>query len=387
MQRNVLKRATHSMIVLLVLLLMLTSITALADTAGGTFVLITENTVLHKAADASSEALSDLVAGQWLPFQASENGFIKVGGTEGYVIQSAAQIADPDTSKQGVIANDGRYVNMHKTAGLHKKVIKHVNDGTVVAINSLSKGWYNVTVDGTTGYIINSMITVGPKAIAYKYIEANDGKGVTLHTGPDASYDILSTIPVGTEIDVLLAGTTWDWVRVNGHVGYMEVAFLKDRDESESIPQTSSTGYVVLKNPTSLLHIREAADLSANVIGTLHVGKKVEVLSQDDHFALIKVGNKQGYVQSQYIKTHRKYYNKSKQALHPNENGYEIATVINPTGGTKVNFRAEPSLHSAVLSEQPIGVEAMVFSKGRNFCKVRLGGEWGYIKSEYLWFK
>jgi Bacterial SH3 domain. len=309
-------------------------------------------------------------------------------GAKGFAAVDALQVADMELGKQGEVANEGHFVNLRETESLHAKVLKKVDDGAALTVQGHDKGWFAVTVDGISGFMKDNMVKIGPKPLSYKYIHANNGKVVNFRSAPEVKDDnVLAALKEGTELDVLIQGTDWDWVRAGGKLGFVSTAYTSDRNEAEQIPLSYNYGYVVLNNPTSVLHVRESADLSARTLHAYHVGTKMQILNMDDHFAEVQVGDVHGFVQSQYLKANKKYYDKPGKQPSYNSDGFVVATLVNPNGGDKINFRDNPSMHSNVISVQPEGVEAEVYSKGKDFSKVRLAGEWGYIRTDFLWFK
>ncbi len=358
---------------------------------GALYAYAANETPLYQSADSASPVQGAIAADSWITVLEKGAGFCQVtlqDGTQGFVAADAVALADPDVASQGVVTNDGKYVNLREKASLHGKVLKKVNDGTAVAITSHQSGWFGVTAEGTAGFMADTMITVGPKAACFKYIHDNNGRTVNFRSAPvKEDSNIMDQLKEGTELDVLIKGKDFDWVRIGGKLGFVSTVFTADRDENEKIPLSYTYGYVVLNDPTSVLHVRAGEDLSSKVLGVYHIGTKMQILSQDDHFAEVQVGKVHGYVQAKYLKAQKKYYDKPNQQPQYNSDGWIEAILINPNGGDKVNFRDNPSMQSKVISQQSIGVEAQVYSKGKDFSKVRLGGEWGYIRTDFLWFK
>jgi Uncharacterized protein conserved in bacteria len=376
---------------LLITILTMIVFTTGALAEGNLYAYATADTPIYEASDGQTETAFHVPANTWVDVITHGEDYHEIStadGATGFVAVGALEVADVALGNQGEVANNGRFVNLREKESLHAKVLKKVDDGTALSIQKHDKGWFAVTVDGISGFMKDNMVTIGPKPIAYKYIHANNGKVVNFRSAPNAKEDnIIAQLKEGTELDIMIQGTDWDWVRTGGKLGFVSTAFTSDRNESEQIPLSYTYGYVVLNNPTSVLHVRESADLNSRTIHAYHVGTKMQILNSDDHFAEVQVGNVHGFVQSQYLKAHKKYYDKPGKQPSYNSDGFIIATLYNPNGGDKINVRDNPSKHSNVISTQPEGVEAEVYSKGKDFCKVRIAGDWGYISSEFLWFK
>lgn len=378
-------------ILLTVMLLVLALAPASAMADGTVYAYAAADTVVYEAADGQTAASWQIPANTWVTLVTPGEAYLEIAladGTKGFAAIDALSVADMTLGNKGEVANEGHFVNLREKESLHAKVLKKVDDGTTVDITAHDKGWFAVTVDGTAGFMRDTMVVIGPKPLSYKYIHDNNGKTVNFRSAPVADdANIIDQLKEGTELDILIQGTEWDWVRTGGKLGFVSTAFTSDRNESEQIPLSYTYGYVVLNNPTSVLHVRESADLSARTLHAYHVGTKMQILNADDHFAEVQVGDVHGFVQAQYLKAHKKYYDKPGKQPHYNSDGFVVATLYNPNGGDKINFRDQPSMHSHVISVQPEGVEAEVYSKGKDFSKVRLAGEWGYIRTDFLWFK
>ena len=378
-------------ILLLAMLLALAFVPASAMADGVIYAYAAADTTVYEAADGQTAASWQVPANTWVTVVTPGDAYHEISladGTTGFVAADALAVADMTLGNKGEVANEGHFVNLREKESLHAKVLKKVDDGAVVDITGHEKGWFAVTVDGASGFMRDTLVVIGPKPLSYKYIHANNGKTVNFRSAPVADdANIVAQLKEGTELDVLIQGTDWDWVRAGSRLGFVSTAFTSDRNDDEKIPLTYTYGYVVLNNPTSVLHVRESADLSARTLGAYHVGTKMQILNQDDHFTEVQVGDVHGFVQAQYLKAHKKYYDKPGKQPNYNSDGFVVATLYNPNGGDKINFRDQPSMHSKVLSEQPEGVEAEVYSKGKDFSKVRLAGDWGYIRTDFLWFK
>jgi len=384
-------RKTFITVVLLSFLIVSMALTGTAQAEGKIYGYVAADTPVYEDAEGTVALESQIPADTWVTLVSEGEKSHEISmsdGAKGFVRIDAISIADAKLSSSGEVTNEGHFVNLREKESLHAKVLEKVDDGTLLTIEGHEKGWYAVSVNGVSGYMVDRMVTAGPAAVSFKYIHSNNGKAVNLRSAPEAKDDnIITRLKEGTELDVLIAGNQWDWVRANGKLGFILTAFTSDRNENEKIPQTFHFGYVVLDNPTSLLHVRESADLNSRMLHAYHIGTKMQILGDDGQFAEVQVGKVHGYVQSKYLNAHKKSYSNADQHNTYNSDGFMIATLINPNGSSVVNFRDQPSAKSNILSQQPVGVEAEVYSKGAGYCKVRLGGEWGYINSNFLYFK
>ena len=107
-------------------------------------------------------------------------------------------------------------------------------------------------------------------------------------------------------MDVLSESNGWAKVKVNGKTGYVSAQYLKSNNGNNSgggsTEKVIATKYVSV-NPGSNLNLRSAPSTNASIIGKLANGTKVDVLSESNGWAKVKVNGKTGYVSAQYLKS------------------------------------------------------------------------------------
>ena len=62
-----------------------------------------------------------------------------------------------------------------------------------------------------------------------------------------------------------------------------------------------------------------------------------------------------------------------------------IAKVVAQSGGT-VNMRKSPSTNADIVARVPIGTTVDVYEKGSDWCKIKYGGQFGYMMTKFLDF-
>jgi uncharacterized protein YgiM (DUF1202 family) len=131
----------------------------------------------------------------------------------------------PDTpvttkSSVGIITTQsGGYVNVRKTANTTSEVLTRVLTGTSVTITGVSGRWYQVKVNGYTGYIYDTYITEGSTA--------KTTVNVNLRKGPGTEYDIVTTLASGTSVTVMSKSGNWSYVKVGSTYGYIHSSYIK----------------------------------------------------------------------------------------------------------------------------------------------------------------
>lgn len=348
---------------------------------------------LRKEASEGAESLGIYESGTWVSILDDENNgdwlrVVAPDGKSGYMeakflLQDAA-----GTANTGYVHNDGKFVNLHTKPSLSAPVLQQVSDGSPLKILTHESGWYRVLVGENDGFIVDGMVSTDQKAVGHKYVHSSNGGSVNMRLGPTTDAEPIISLAPGTEIDVLIRGAEWDKVRAKGRIGYMMTRFMSDRGDDEHIPSKYTYAYVATNNATSLLRLREAPNTVARILGSYANGTRVKVYSFGDYWDEVEVDGKHGYMNADFISTTGRVHDDD-GSVHDgtpdyNSDGFFIAELYNPNGGDIVNFRSAPSSESDIISSQSVGSKVEVYSRGRDWCKVRLGGEWGYVSSYFL---
>lgn len=347
---------------------------------------------LRETASADSADLGHYSSGTWVEVidTVEDGAWLQVrtmDGHQGYMDAAYLIQDEGGNTHTGATSNDGKFVNLHNRAELDATVIAQVADNTPLTINYHEYGWYNVTVDNQTGFMIDGMVRSSTKPVAYKYVAASNGGNVNLRVGPSESTEALASLHVGTQVEVLITGNGWDKVNADGQLGFVSTHFLADNSNDGGgtpNPQHYTIGYVATNHATSALRLREGPSTAAVILGSYHNGTKVRVYHRGATWAEVTVSGVHGYMLSEFISATQKEYPDEDPGY--NSDGFIAAKVHNPNGGDIVNMRSDPSLSADVVMEVPIGSDVEVYSKGPTWCKVRAGGEWGYISTHFLKF-
>lgn len=120
---------------------------------------------------------------------------------------------------------------------------------------------------------------------------------LNLRTGPSTNYDILTSIPKGTEVELIPKSEEWSVVNYNGQVGYALNIYLSE-NKSDGSNNESVTLKVV---NTDKLNFRKGPSTSFEIIQVIKKGSKVQYISEENGWTKIKYNNNEGYVYTKYI--------------------------------------------------------------------------------------
>jgi len=170
----------------------------------------------------------------------TEDGWskVEVGGQTGYMASlwlsssKPAGSTDSNSSIGTAIVNnpkDTQVLFLRSEPSTASSSLGYYRNGKNVTLLAKLDGWYKVKVDGQTGYMMAKYLKIENEitsATATVY-NPNGNSYVNFRKNASLNSSILTTIPVGTKINVLEKGTDWTKTEIGGQTGYISTWFLK----------------------------------------------------------------------------------------------------------------------------------------------------------------
>lgn len=214
-----------------------------------------------------------------------------------------------------------------------------------------------------------AMLALGGMAMA-ETTESALVKGGALNLRETASLDakVLGQYPTGTLVEIIKAGSEWHQVSVNGKTGYMMAKFLNSADSAVAATVRTNTG--------TGLNLREQPNMQGEIIMAIKNGQQVTVLQKSSPWSRVRVGDREGYVATQYLRFGASSGSVSGTA----------AVVNNPKNTQVLNLRREPNLDAQVLAYYHNGTKVTILDTvGSKWVKVQVeDGKIGYMMKQYL---
>lgn len=191
----------------------------------------------------------------------------------------------PAFAESGTVT--GSDVNLRTGPGVEYAVVDCLPKGAELTVNDRSNSkWYNVTYNGTTGYISAYYVSIVEENIAVitddnvvdagsssnadqpaaqetqQTVQSSSGSGqsgtvnamyVRFRSGPGSNYSILGEYSKGTKVTVSGAVNGWSAITVNGESGYMFSQYI-----------TLDEAGAVLETPAEIQPVEESAPGSAS---------------------------------------------------------------------------------------------------------------------------
>lgn len=268
---------------------------------------------------------------------------VDINDTEGYVpmdnIKEFVEESKPPVEEEskpgftvsaldmyGIVYNvtSDDVLNVRETPYYDGKLITTLENDSKVKVTGLtSNGWYQVDIDGKTGYANKKYIKEYiPETTKYKVINSN----INLRTSPYWSGDIYETVNVGTVLDVIEINGDWATIYKDKKTLYAPANYLESLDNP---PTVEPTPPVVEPNPpveeeskpsftvsalemdgvvyniasNDVLNVRETPYYDGNLITTLKNNTRVKVIGLTSNgWYQVEIDGKTGYANKNYIK-------------------------------------------------------------------------------------
>ena len=118
------------------------------------------------------------------------------------------------------------------------------------------------------------------------------------------------------------------------------------------------------------LNLRQQPSLSAKVLGQFPTGTLVEIVEAGDEWHKVEVGGKSGYMMAKFL----------------NSGETQQTAVVRTNTGIGLNLREEPATNGAIITSAKNGAQVVVLQKGREWSRVSVNGEEGFMATQYLHF-
>lgn len=339
---------------------------------------------LRAGAAQSSRRLAVLQPGTWFTLLGEVGAWYQIqtaAGQTGYVSKNLSQLPQDQMVQLGVVNNPGAsaFLNLRQVPSLQGKVLGIYYNGTPALVLGSSDGWAMVQVGGITGYFREEFLQMYPAIGSgdVATVVSPNQTPVNLRMGPSKDTQVLTQYPGGTYVMILQRGAGWHRVSVNGIVGFMDAAFLKNgvlppRSADSSAP-SAAKAYATVKNPRphQVLNLRERPDMSGAILARLPSGTRLQMVEQGTDWCRVSQGDLVGYVMTPYLMLTNLPKDPIKTITHPRK--------------SYVNLRSQPGVRSGtVMLRVSHGSRVVVRTPGDQWVLVQYQGVTGYVAKEFL---
>lgn len=151
------------------------------------------------------------------------------------------------------------------------------------------------------------------------------------------------------------------------------VSSPQEQTEEKSYP----IGYVITK--TDPLNIRENANISGKVIGSIPKGNEVTIISESGDWYEVNYCGKRGYVSKTYISFNKNDIPKDEVPVNSELKYGKVNTEKDP-----LNVRKQPSIDSKVIGTVPKGSKITIVGESDDWYTINYSNGIGYVAKKYI---
>ena len=191
---------------------------------------------------------------------------------------------------------------------------------------------------------------------------------LNVHEQPDASSKVLGTLKKDTAVVVTEEKYGWYTITFNGQTGYISAKYTTETDPSTPTPTPTPETKTVYT--TENLKVRAQPNTSAEVLGTLKKGTKVETYGLKDGWYEIKYEGKTGYISAKYT-------------TETDPSTPQPSPVLTVYTKEDLRVRAKPDNTSTVLGVLKKGTAVETLDEINGWYLIKYNNQDGYISKAY----
>ncbi|GAB2903272.1 SH3 domain-containing protein [Neomicrococcus lactis] len=286
-------------------------------------------------------------------------------------------------------------VNMRTGAGTTYAVLATVPSGTNVSVIGSANGWYKVTYNGKTGWMIDDYlkaVTAAPAPTPQPvpgvdtpalgtYKAKTD---VNIRSGAGMTYGVVKVLPVGAQVTVSASSNGWLKVSYGTTAGWVAATYLAvvsaPAPAPAPTPVTSTPTHVTTVN----LNLRTGPSTTKTVITVLPSGTKVSALSTSGSYTQVQVNGKTGWVATQYIKSLTSTSTPAPAPAPSSGTTIELQDSVAMRTTVSLNMVSAPRDGASRVRILSAGVTVMVDATSGNYSRATYNGTTGWIPTSQL---
>jgi len=229
-------------------------------------------------------------------------------------------------------------VNFRTGAGTNHSVIRSLAGNTQLTVLHESNGWSQVQIGNQQGWVISTAIQLIER---FGQTTGN----VNFRSGPGTGHSIIRPLNGNTDLTVLGTLNDWSHVRIGNQQGWIITSAIR------LTPRSGQT--------TGSVNFRSGAGTNHGVIRSLGNNTQLTVLSEQNGWSQVQIGNQIGWIISTAIR---------------------ITERPGQTTGS-VNFRTGPGTGHSIIRFLSANTQLTILDERDGWSQVRIGNQTGWIIS------
>ncbi|EOU1105893.1 SH3 domain-containing protein [Clostridium perfringens] len=382
---------------------------------------------VREGASTSSKVIGSLSGNTKVTIVGEEGAFYKIEykGSHGYVAkeyvkdvtesnnsnqgtQTPEKPSTPESTEKTGIVNVSSSLNVRSSASTSSKVIGSLSGNTKVTIVGEEGAFYKIEYKGSHGYVAKEYIkdvtessnsnqgTQTPEKPSTpenteKTGIVNVSSSLNVREGASTSSKVIGSLSGNTKVTIVGEEGAFYKIEYKGSHGYVAKEYVKDVTESNNSNQgtqtpekpstpesTEKTGIV---NVSSSLNVREGANTSSKVIGSLSGNTKITIVGEEGAFYKIEYKGSHGYVAKEYIKDIKDEVVTEPEKPSNPENSKKTGVV---TASKGLNVRKEANTSSQIIGILNSGESVEIIGEENGFYKITYKGQEAYASKNYI---
>lgn len=244
---------------------------------------------------------------------------------------AAPDIASAESGSLTVNATAG--LNMRTGPGTENPIITTLNHGTKLNYTNTQNGWYQVSYNGRTGWVIGTYVIATANSApapapspAPAPAPSNTGSlivqaqlGLNMRTGPGTNHSIITTLGHLTKLNYTNIENNWYQVSYNGQTGWISGTYVNATPSTTPAPapkptptpaptpaptpETPAIQGTLTVTASAGLNVRTQPSINGVRLGTLLYGTTASYIGQQNGWYQINYGNSTGWVSGDWVTT------------------------------------------------------------------------------------
>lgn len=283
-------------------------------------------------------------------------------------------------------------VNIRKGPGLSYPVIAKVKKGEHYPYFSEKEDWIEIQLyDGSKGWVANWLVhkeNSQQKNTSIKPAKNTNATvsedGLRVRKGPDTSFQVIGTIQKGQSFAVVSVSGNWTQLKTPFGDGWVSSEFVQvDKPSTKNESVSKVTDEISGQITADSLNIRNTPSLESNIIGKLHAGDTVKIISQNSEWTEISYSGQKAWISSQFVQVEK---------INSNDSHNGQASTSTPGSGkvgivtaTSLTVRNTGSLNGKAIASVSKGQSFKILEEVNNWAKIEYKkGSFGWIANWYL---
>jgi N-acetylmuramoyl-L-alanine amidase len=315
--------------------------------------------------------------------------YIQYGNQKGYVYDKylrtvKTNVATPASSSGTSASVKTHSLTLRQSSSASSKALDYLMQGDKVQILGYSGNWAKVSVNGKTGYVDKSYLSISATSTSpstsTSYAAVNT-YSLTVRQSASSSSKAIDYLMKGAKVQVLSTSGNWTKVSVNGKTGYVYKTYLTAATSTTPstptpvpTPTPSVTTYTKYVTSTDGLNVRASRDWNSTKLGTVPYRGKVTLSNVTNGWGYVVYGNLKGYVNVSYLSDTQPSVSIPTNPTTPpvvsgNLSGKTV--VLDPGHGGKFNGAQGIVIEETVNLQISLKVRAKLQAQGANVLMTR----------------